>query len=206
MTFSELIRRHILPSLAVLLLLMQSAFAVDEVAIASPVDRLHSALLENMKLGEKLDYSARYDKLEPVINDNFDVALISKVILGRYWREMDQQAQAEFIELFRQLTTATYASRFDSYGNHRFSVVAIEGLRKQRHLVKTELLAEGEETVALDYIVQSYDGTWKIISVIANGVNDLSLKRAEYGAVIRERGYDSLVADIQAKITVLQQE
>ncbi len=206
MTFTGFTHRRILPALAVILLLMRSAFAVDEVAIASPVDRLHSALLENMKQGEDLGFSGRYDKLVPVINDNFDVALICKVILGRYWKEMDQQAQAEFIELFRQLTRATYASRFDSYGNHRFSVVAVEGLRKQRNLVKTELLAEGEETVALDYIVQSYGDTWKIISVIANGVNDLSLKRAEYGAVIRERGYDSLVKDIRAKIAALQQD
>ncbi len=34
-------------------------------------------------------------------------------------------------------------------------------------------------------------GKWKIISVIANGINDLSLKRADYSAIIKERGFDA---------------
>ena len=50
---------------------------------------------------------------------------------------------------------------------------------------------------------QADDGEWMIISVIANGVNDLSLKRAEYAAVLKERGYDGLVADLNKKIATM---
>ena len=186
------------------LLSLQTAYADEKAAVASPIDALHSALLDNMKQSDTLGFDDRYKILAPVIENNFDTPLISKVILGRYWREMDAQAQKEFVALFQQLTTATYANRFDSYGEHRFSVITIETLKKQRYLVKTELVAKGEEAVSLDYIVQRSDSKWKIISVIANGVNDLSLKRAEYGTVIREKGYESLVEDIRLKIKALQ--
>ena len=34
---------------------------------------------------------------------------------------------------------------------------------------------------------------WRIISVIANGINDLSLKRAEYAAIIKKDGIEVLM-------------
>ena len=40
--------------------------------------------------------------------------------------------------------------------------------------------------------------------MIAQGVNDLSLKRAEYGGLIRDRGYPALVGSLEEKIRVLQ--
>lgn len=186
-----------------LLLMTQQALAAEEAAITAPVNELHSVLLKNMKQAATEDFSRRYERLKPVIAANFNTALISKVILGRFWRDMDKQAQTDFIDLFERLTLSTYANRFNDYDNHRFSTVAVEELRNERHLVKTELQAEGEEPVALDYIVQASEDGWKIISVIANGVNDLSLKRAEYGTVIKNKGYNSLVEDIRMQLQEL---
>lgn len=206
MHISGSIRQHLVKNImsGMLLLAFQPAVA-DDTGISAPVEKLHSVLLENMKQAEKQGFAGRYDSLEPVVSANFYTPLISKVILGRYWKELDQQSQQDFIDLFQELTVATYANRFDSYGDHHFNTVAVEGLRKERHLVKTELQAAGEEPVSLDYIVQNSEDGWKIISVIANGVNDLSLKRAEYGSVIKDKGFDSLVEDIRKQIDTLKQ-
>ena len=35
---------------------------------------------------------------------------------------------------------------------------------------------------------------------IANGINDLSLKRAEYAAIIKKEGFDALVIRLKQKI------
>ena len=43
-----------------------------------------------------------------------------------------------------------------------------------------------------------------MISVVADGVNDLALKRAEYEKIISDKGYDSLLGEIQAKISEMQ--
>ncbi len=48
--------------------------------------------------------------------------------------------------------------------------------------------------------MQPNNGRWSIMSVIADGVNDLSLKRTEYKAIIKEKGFDGLVNDIENKI------
>lgn len=181
----------------------------DIATVSSPswtVQQLHTALLEAMQNAEQLGYQGRYEKLKPVISALFDTPLISKVILSRYWNDLSEAQQSGFIELFNRLSTATYASRFDGYDGEEFREVGVKELRKGRQLVQTELLRANKKPVRLDYLVHHTNGEWRIISVIADGVNDLSLKRAEYAVVIKDKGYDGLLKDIQSKIREMEAE
>ncbi|MCZ6893424.1 MAG: ABC transporter substrate-binding protein, partial [Gammaproteobacteria bacterium] len=47
------------------------------------------------------------------------------------------------------------------------------------------------------------DNKWLIVNVIAQGISDLSLKRADYTAVIKKEGFDSLVNRLNDKITAM---
>jgi len=183
---------------------------VDEASLAAHpdavavVDKLHAALLDAMHHADELGFQGRYAQLQPVISSLFDTPLICKVILSRYWDTMDQQQQSDFIALFNRLSTSTYASRFDGYSGQEFRHIGVQKLRKGRLLIKTELTRPDDKPVKLDYLVHHDTGSWLIISVIADGVNDLSLKRAEYAVVIRDKGYEGLLADIKNKISNLE--
>lgn len=170
------------------------------------ISRLHQSLLNVMQNSKELGYTGRFDRLYPVIAEIFDTPLIVKVILSRYWKEMDELQQKNFIDLFRHLSVATYASRFDSFDGEQFTERSLQELKKGRLLIKTELTRPNDSPVNLDYLMHEEDGRWYIISVIADGVNDLSLKRAEYGAVIRDRGFDGLVEEIRVKIHDMENE
>jgi len=172
----------------------------QETAAVAVVEELHAVLIRVMKEADSLGYQGRYDMLAPVIQSSFDTPLISKVILSRYWNELNERQQRDFIALFSRLSIATYASRFDEYSGQSFRTTGVEQLRKERLLIRTELINPGEETVQMDYLMQQNNGRWYIISVIANGINDLSLKRAEYAAIINNKGFNQLVAEIEKKI------
>lgn len=173
-------------------------------AIEAPVLEIHNALINIMENAGKASFQERYAIIEPVIKTRFDTPLISRVVLSRYWKTMNEKTQNDFINMFNRLTISTYVDRFDSFNGESFKTLSIEPMKKDRFLVKTELTSPGEDPVSLDYIMQKNGAVWKIISVIADGVNDLALKRAEYSAVIRDKGFDSLVTDIEAKIKDLQ--
>ena len=66
--------------------------------------------------------------------------------------------------------------------------------------MKTEFKKTEGKPISFNYIVQENDQKWRIISVIANGINDLSLKRAEYAAIIKKEGFDALVIRLKQKI------
>lgn len=190
--------------LLVSLLLFSLQSLANENEAVAVVEKLHDKLLHVMQNGESLGFQGRYDVLEPVIESGFDTPLISRVILSRYWGELSDEKQQDFIDLFNRLSTATYASRFNSFSGESFRTIGVDTLKKGRLLVKTELVRPDDDNVKLEYIVQENAGTWYIISVIADGVNDLALKRAEYAAIITDRGFESLVGEIQNKIRDLE--
>lgn len=156
-----------------------------------------------MQNGDSLGHRERSDELMPIIPHSFNIPLISQVLLGRHWREIDEESRNHFIALYESLIIATYASRFKEYDGEKFVLKNIEELNRGRILVKTELQPSSGDTVTLDYLMDNRDGRWWIISVIANGVNDISLKRAEYADVIKIRGYDALLEEIKNKIEEL---
>lgn len=173
-------------------------------APALVVQELHGKLLAVMQRAAQLGYSGRYRELEPFINSRFDFPFMSRVILGRYRQELDAAQTSEFTRLFSRLSTATYARRFNGHDGESFLEVSRRPLRKGRALVKTELRRPADPPVSLDYLLHERDGKWYIIGISANGVNDLSLKRAEYAAVIKAHGYLGLIEEMRLKIQELE--
>ena len=157
-----------------------------------------------MQRAEELGYRGRYEELEPYINAGFDIPLITNVILGRYRDQLSETQRTDFNGLFSRSSTATYASRFDGYDGEEFLELSREPLKRGRVLIRTELRRPDGDPVSLDYLLHEKQGKWYIISVSADGVNDLSLKRAEYAAVIKEKGFNGLVKDILSKIADME--
>ena len=173
-------------------------------AASQVVTALHEKLLEVMRRGAALGYQGRHRELAPLISRCFDTPAIAKIVLGRHWKALSDAEKAEFATLFERFSAATYASRFKGYEGEAFVEVAQAPLNRGRLLVKTELRRPREEAVSLDYLTHQTGGEWRIIGVIANGVNDLSLKRVEYASVIKEKGYNGLLEAISDKIRAME--
>lgn len=186
--------------ISVMMLFIPEVQANEKAAVAV-VEELHGILIDNMQSASDRSFPERYAKLESFIENRFDLPLIVKVILSRYWNKFSETQKSQFIDLFTRLTVATYASQFKSYDNEKFVTNSVEQLQKGRLLVKTEIITENEKPVSLEYLMHENNGEWLIISVLANGINDLSLKRAEYGTIINDEGYDALVRQLEEKIT-----
>ena len=182
-----------------------SSFAQSTTTPEDVVNELHEKLLYIMQNGDGLGHQGRYDELITVIPASFNIPVISQVLLGRYWREIDEADRNQFISLYERLIIATYASRFKEYDGEEFILKGVEELNRGRILVKTELQPAKGDTVTLDYLMDNRDDHWMIISVIANGINDISLKRAEYADVMKIRGYDALLEEIKIKIKELSE-
>ena len=187
---------------ALLALQVGTLSAQQNPASVATVDRLHSALLEIMRNADSLGYEGRRDFIAPVVLESFDFDFITRFVLGRYWSELSDAQKAGAVEVFSRWSVAQYAARFDGYSGEKFAVVSVEPARGERELVRT-VLERGSgsgENVTLDYLLHEVDGKWRIVNVIANGVSDLSLKRADYAAVMRAKGYDGLVERLNDQI------
>lgn len=184
---------------------VSSAVLAETSSPAATVERLHSALLEVMKEADALGIEGRRDYLAPVIRESFDLALISRIILGRRWDELSQDEQAQMVDTFTRLTITTYAARFDGFSGQSFRTVEEKSMNRGRKLVRTELVRPADEPVHLDYVLHETHGRWRIVNVVAEGVSDLSLKRADYGSVIKREGFKTLMQKLEGQIDDLKE-
>ena len=67
-------------------------------------------------------------------------------------------------------------------------------------LVETELTTHGRKDATIDYLVAPTAGRWEIVNIVANGVSDLALKRAQYTSIMRTKGFPALLAALRGKI------
>lgn len=171
----------------------------DSVAV---VESLHAALLDIMQNAETLGFAGRRDRIAPVIKKSLDLKFISRFVLGRHWDKLSGGQQREFRDVFTDWTIANYAARFNGYTNERFVTVSSEQARNGREVVRTVLEVNDNraDDVTLDYLLRQAVGKWRIVNVIAKGVSDLSLKRADYGAVINSQGFSSLIEKLKKQI------
>jgi phospholipid transport system substrate-binding protein len=169
------------------------------------VEKLHSTLLAVMKDGDQLRYQGRYDQLAPVIKSSFDIPFVSRTVLGKYWETFNSEQRSRFVEAFTQLSIATYAANFDRYSGERFKTISEKDVSDGRILVQSQLIKSDGGQVQLDYLLHRTGGQWRIINIIAEGVSDLALKRADYSAFLKNKGFEALLKKLNEKINQYSQ-
>lgn len=179
------------------LLLLAWAPGVRAVEPAEQIDALHAALLQAMKHGGTA--AERVGIVEPVVVASFDFEAIARVSVGRDWQKIGADGQKKLVDLLRQLSLATYADRFDSFEGQQFGQDGVVA-GKSGTVVKSHILRSNGEKVSLHY----YFRNGRIFNVVADGVSDLALRRADYGSILRREGFPALLAHIEQNIEELR--
>lgn len=178
--------------------------ALEDGAATRTVEMLHAALARNMADGEALDFEARLARLEPVLAEVFDFETIAMVALGDAYGGLDASQQVRFRTLLERQSALTYADNFKSTQHSpRFVTLAEQPARGARVVVRTRLERDDGAPVSLDYVVHDTTRGPRVVNVLAEGVSDLSLKRAQYAAVIRRDGVAALFEQIEKQVTDL---
>lgn len=172
-----------------------------EDAARARVDSFHAALIHNMQLGG--DFAERHARLAGVIDSHFHLDTITRISIGRSWSGLDAAARNNLKQLLRELIITTYVQRFRDFNGQDWRSQQARELPNRRALVKTRLNTATGNQVSLDYQLRDVDGNWAIFDIIANGVSDLSLRRATYSDLLRREGMEGLQQAIRDNIDEL---
>jgi phospholipid transport system substrate-binding protein len=165
------------------------------------VESLHEVLLSCMKGECGPDFAGRYEHIRTNLDETFDLPFMARMSIGKAWSKLSPDEQVAFVELSRSLSASTYADNFDSYGGQVFETLGEEPAGRGTILVKTELVQTNDDNVRFDYRLRKSDAGWRIIDVTLDGkVSEITMRRADYSAVIEREGYQKLVQAIEKKI------
>jgi phospholipid transport system substrate-binding protein len=193
-------------ALAALGMLAGGAHADSPIATDTPeatVTSLHRGLIAAAHSSPG-SVDARYRALMPLIEQTHDLAYIAEFALRKQWPTLSDADKKRFIAAFEKLSVMTYASRFKNVTEGTFKSGGPATTEAGRAHVLTSIARQGQPDVSLDYMLEQKSGSWRIINIIADGVSDLALKRAEYQRILVSGSLDDLIKELEAQTARLE--
>ncbi len=178
--------------------------AAAQQAADEPVRRLNDALLHAMRDADQLGYQGRYDILAPVLQDVFSFDRMAAFSVGRSWQSFDSAAKQAMIDVFTRLTIAEFASRFNDFAGEQFQIGEVVEGRRGLALVENSIVKSDGEEIDINYVVGRPDEDWRIVDIRLGGaISELSLKRSEYGSILRSNSPTGLIQLLEGKVRQL---
>lgn len=150
------------------------------------------------KLGEKaialltdakIDGKTRQKRFRDLFDRHFAVKDIGMFALGRYKRLAKGNQLDEYLSLYEDDITETYASRFGHYKGEKFKVLsAMPPAKDGAILVKTQILQPSGQIVSVKWKVYRKGDDFKIYDIFIEDVSMSLAQRDEFSQVLQDAG------------------
>ena len=131
--------------------------------------------------------------LRDLLIENFDLPLITRLVVGRYWRKANAAQKEAFMMVFEQHMVQVYTSQLGVYSDQRVEMRTVAARTDKDTIVGTEIMRQSDPPLRLDWLVRETNGSYKIIDLAAEGVSMMTTKRSEFSSVIAREGIDGLI-------------
>jgi phospholipid transport system substrate-binding protein len=189
------------PFFLVILLLGYTSWVL---ATVSPSMRIKQTVDEVVKVLQTpdLDKQQRRDMVRIIIRPRFDYRAMSQIILATNWKRASAQEKDRFVGLFRELLEHTYFSAMDSYSGETVRM-GRERISDKRAVVQTYIKATNKE-VPVNYNLRLKNDDWYAYDVTVDGVSLVSNYRTSFRNLVREKGMDGLLQELERKVESLK--
>jgi phospholipid transport system substrate-binding protein len=146
---------------------------------------------------EPQDAQVRHQRLKALVRDGFDLDLIGRFVLGRFWRKADNEQRARFQDLFAEHLVNSYARQLDSYRAETLAVVDNRPVGTKDVLVETRVEST-EGALVTGWRVRAGASGHQIVDVTVNGISLALTERQEFVSAARKLGVEGLLEVMRA--------
>jgi phospholipid transport system substrate-binding protein len=145
------------------------------------------------------DTSRMAQLIEEKIVPHFDFERMTRLAVGRNWREATPEQRKTLVDEFRTLLVRSYSAAYSTY-NH--IVVEVRPLKVQPDeedvQVKSQIkLPGGAPPVNVDYSMVKNSDAWKVYDVSVDGVSLVTTYRSTFADEVRKGGIDGLIKSLK---------
>ncbi len=145
-----------------------------------------------------LSKEQKADKIISHMSSIFDYDLMSKLSLGKNWKEISKEQRAEFTKLFTQKLKNSYTDKLDLYDDEKFEILGKEESKKNRITLKTQLISKNEkyDINYKFYKVKNIDN-WLIYDVDIVGISLIQTYRNQFAGFLKDNSFDELLINLK---------
>lgn len=143
--------------------------------------------------------------VEAKILPHFDFTRMTRLALGKYWRQATPEQQRTLEKEFRTLLVRTYTSAIspETYSKYQGYSVAYLPLHMQpgdaEVTVRTRISRPDAQPIPVDYDLAKAQDGWKVYDVAVDGVSLVINYRNSFAVIVRDQGIDGLIRVLAEK-------
>ncbi|MCC9620274.1 ABC transporter substrate-binding protein [Thalassospira sp. MA62] len=159
-----------------------------EQSAANVIQTLADQAIEELTSPDTPD-DVRRERFVSLMDEYFEMNVVARFVLGRYWRTISEQEITEFADLLENYLALNYANQFKEFDGGEF-VVGDETTNKNDTFVDSQFVRTDGPPVNINWRMREFDGAYKIIDVSIEGLSMGITQRDEFTSVIQKNGGD----------------
>ena len=182
--------------LLLLLPLAAQAQTAPDALVRTTVNEVLNVIKQNK------DRQTLHDLAEKKVLPHFDFVAMTRLAVGRYWREASESQKKALESGFRSLLVSTYVTALSqsANANQTVEVRPVEVKAGQDDVtVRTSVKEPGRQPIAIDYRMALGAGGWKVYDVVVENLSLVTNYRGSFASEITRSGIDGLIKTIDDK-------
>lgn len=157
---------------------------------------------------QKGDISKLIEWAEKTILKDFDFNRMTKLAVGKDWRQATPEQQKQLTQEFRKLLIRTFANAFLGIKKEQTIEFKPFKLNPDEHnvVVKTLIVKPGAKPIDVNFSLEKSADSWKVYDVVMAGVSLITNYRDAFSQEIHTNGVDGLIKMLSEKNKQLEQK
>ena len=145
------------------------------------------------------------DHLKLIVSDELmpyiDYKYASYKVMGIHLKATTKEQRERFVKAFQGYLVSTYAQAFTEYTDQHVRFAPAKDFSGEKMVdVNVDLIEPGRPAIKLMFKVRRLkDGSWKAFDLVAEGVSLLASKSSEISNLIRQKGIDSVILELEQR-------
>ena len=192
--------RRVLPGLLILMLFISPPHAKAGLPLDTVQGHVNNVLdvLRDPALQGEANKAAKEKKIESIANQMFDYVALSKLTLGRSWKEFNNEQQKEFISLYRSILKKAYMDKILAYTDEKVLFDKEMMLSENKAEVQTKIITKSTE-IPINYRVYLKDGQWRVYDVIIEGISLIQNYRTQFREILANNPPEEVLKILREK-------
>lgn len=193
--------------LAGAMLLFGAAGSVFSVELLPPDqlvrDTANATLAEIRQRSDELSKNPEqlYALVEDRLVPHFDINLIARQVLGRYWTQATPEQRARFASAFRRSLIRTYAKALLAFKDNDLTwapaVLSADGTEAS---VKSTVASSNGTALSVNYKMHRVDDKWLVNDITIDGVSLVTNYRGIFVNEVRKSNMEDVIDRLEKKV------
>jgi len=192
--------RRMLPGLLILMLLVFPLHVEAGLPLDTVERHVNNVLdvLRDPTLQGEANKEAKQKKIESIANQLFDYIALSRLTLGKSWKQFNREQQKEFVSLYRTILEKAYMDKILSYTDEKVIFDKELMLSEDKAEVQTKIITKSAE-IPINYKVYLKDGEWRVYDVIIEGISLIKNYRTQFREILANNPPEEVLKILREK-------